>query len=261
MPTRLPGRRAAHRGGALKAWEKARIEEWLIEGLSVMEVYAQCLDNGIEPPIEHALYRILNSEPVQTGLRERKAEESKHRIARIAARTAERQEILNRVKITVKERADEYAGFVPGGESGLIVLSDKKTIRTSEVDYDTVDIYKTDGTILENWRGVLSDQEKADAALRRNLREERDRTRVDERHGQQAEIRDLSVQKLELEVERLRAELEALRKQGGENYEPPTFPAVVVSQLPAPERAREAVEDDDEDEGTDPEPPVMPEGE
>ncbi len=73
------------------------------------------------------------------------------------------------------------------------------------------------------------------------------------------EVHDLNVQKLELEVERLRAELEALRKAGGENYEPPTFPAVVVSQLPAPERAREAVEDDDEDAGTDPEPPVMPE--
>lgn len=259
MPTRLPGRRARGGAGILKAWEKDRIAGWLIEGYSVMEVYGRCLDYGIEPPQEQAIYRILNSEAVQAGLRDRKAEESKNRIASIAARTSERQEILNRLKITVKERADEYAGFVAGGASGLIVLSDKKTIRTSETDYDTVDIYKTDGVILENWRGVLSDQEKSDAALRRNLREERDRTRVDERHEQESDIRELTIAELRAKIEALEAE-KARRETS--SYQAPSFSEFIVEKLPAPDRPEvKDVAESEQDEGATPEIPWILEDE
>lgn len=253
MPTRLPGRRAAHRGGALKPWERARIEEWFIEGLSVLEVYGQCLDNGIEPPIEHALYKILNSEPVQSGLRERKALEAKHRIARIAARTAERQDILDRIRGTVDARAGEYAGFVAGGDQGLVVLSDKKTIRTGESDYDTVNIYKTDTGLIEQWRSVIADQEKADEALRKNLRLERDRTRADERHDQESELREQTGELREVELATKRYELEAIeleRSRSAEGaYLAKTFPNVIVERLENPNRAAsesDVVEEEDE---------------
>jgi hypothetical protein len=256
MPTRLPGRRAVGRGGNLKPREKAQIEEWFIEGFSVMEVYAQCLDNGIEPPVEQALYRILNSESVQTGLRERKALEAKSRIARIAARTAERQDILDRIKTTVGARAEEYTGFVPGGESGLVVLSDKKTIRTGVEGYDTVDIYKTDAALLEQWRGVLADQEKADEALRRNLRFERDRTRMDERHDQESELREQTGEIREIEKQKLQLELDLLTKAPEGSYQPPTFPEVILERLPDPVRPASAdVPDTEEQEAATPEIP------
>lgn len=255
MPTTMPGRRPVGRGGNLKPWERAKIEEWFISGNSALQVYAECLDNGIEPPVEQALYKILNSEPVQAGLRERKALEAKNRIARIAARTAERQDILDRIRGTVESRADEYAGFVPGGEQGLVVLSDKKTIRTSEVDYDTVDIYKTDTGLLEQWRGVIADQEKADEALRRNLRVERDRTRTDERHDQESELR-------ELEREKLALELEAMKSAPEGTYKPPSFPEVIVEALPIVQRPESATAvDTEEDEGATPEIPTWDEGE
>ena len=115
MPVRLPGRRAAFGGGVLKQWEREQIEAWLVEGFTVVEVYAKCLDNGIQPPHNESLYRILNSATVQQQLKSRKAAEAGSRIAQIAERTRSRQKLLAKIEGTVEARADEYAELIPGG--------------------------------------------------------------------------------------------------------------------------------------------------
>jgi hypothetical protein len=174
MPVRLPGRRVVGKGGALKPLEKARIAEWFIAGNNVVQVYAECLDNGIDPPHNETLYRILNSAEVQDGLRTRLTKERKKSISSIVRRTTSRNALLEKIEKTVEARGEHYAGFVPGGEQGLVVLSDRKTVKTGADDYDTVDIYKTDTGIIAAWDTVLNSQEKSDQALRKNLRDDRE---------------------------------------------------------------------------------------
>lgn len=236
MPTKLPGRRPIGKAGALQARERTAIEGWFIEGLSVAEVYAKCIDEGIDPPIEHALYRIRASEPVQQGLRARVAAEAGSRIARIAERTRDRQRLRDGLERVLEERADHYAGFVPGGDSGLVVLTDVKTIRTGPEDYDRVDIHKLDAALIEQWRGLLNDQEKSDEAVRRNMRQKRIQQLGEQRHEQEAQLRLLDITKRQAEVTQI--ELDAKRNADG-TYQPPTFPAVIVERLPDPVRPPE----------------------
>jgi hypothetical protein len=269
MPTRLPGRRAAHRGGALKPLEREAIEKWFVQGLTVVEVYARCLDEGIQPPVEQVLYRILNSATVQEGLRKRREKESKRSIASIVRRTASREKLLGKIERTVDARADAYAELIPGGEEGLVVFVDRKSVlvgKDSEgnSEYETVDVYKTDGAIIEQWRGVLSDQEKSDAALLKNLRgEEREDQEADlrEQSGELRELErkalELELEKKRLEVEKLRAELEAMKAAPEGTYQAPSFPEVIVEALPVVQRPESATSvDAEEDEGATPEIPL-----
>lgn len=209
MPTRLPGRRAAHRGGALNTDEKQKIGNWFIEGFSVIEVYERCIDHGIDPPVEHALYRILNSEPIQQGLRARRAAEAGSRIAQIAERTRSRNLLLAKIEATVEARSEEYAGFVPGGDQGLVVLSDKKTVMVEKIAdkaiYETFDTYKTDTGIIEQWRGVLNDQDNSDDRLRKNLRTSEEHRLRMEAMAQQMEINESQQEIAEIELDQARA--------------------------------------------------------
>jgi hypothetical protein len=218
------------------------------------------LDSGILPPVDHTLYGILNSEGVQQQIRTRKAALAGSRIAQIVERTKSRDKILSKIEATVEARADEYAGFVPGGEHGLVVRTDRKAVKVGE-EWDTFDIYKADTSLIEQWRGVLADQAAADEALRKSLRGEA-RALADQELKQSAvAVASLSRQKLELEVERLRLELEELRAQSKRNaegtYAAPSFPHVIVERLPDPVRPESASEDttEDEDEGATPEIP------
>lgn len=268
MPVRLPGRRAVGRGGNLKPWEKARIVEWFIEGKNVVQVYGECLDNGIAPPHNETLYKILNTPEVQEGLRARRAKELKKSIASISRRTASRDDLLGRIERTVQKRAKKYETVDGGGDEGLIVLADQKSVLVAKdadggATYDKIDIYKTDTGILEQWRGVLTEQERADAALRKNLRgEEREDQEADLRE-QTGEIRDLEKQKIQAELEKALLELaqlraEAKRMSEGGGYQPPTFPAVIVEKLENPNRAAVVAEEESaQEEGVDPEIPWM----
>lgn len=258
MPVRLPGRRAVGRGGNLKPWEKARIVEWFVSGKSVIQVYAECLDNGIAPPHNETLYRILNSPEVQEALRTRKAEESRQSITSIVRRTESRNDLLGRIERTVQKRAKKYKDVDGGGDEGLIVLSDQKSVLVGKdpdgkSQYDKVDIYKTDTAIIEQWRGVLTDQEKSDAALRRNLRDE-------EREDQEADLRAQTGEIREIELATKRYEMEAIEAERARSaegaYEPKRFPNVIVEKLENPNRPASLDEDTaEEDEVVTPEIP------
>lgn len=258
MPIRLPGRRAVGRGGNLSDEEKRRIEEWFVAGHTVLEVYGLLQDNGIPPPQDKALYAILNSLSVQQQIRSRRAAEAGSRIAQIAERTRSRNRLLEKIEKTVEARGDAYAELIPGGEHGLQVFSDRKSVlvgRDSDgnSDYETVDVYKTDTGLIEAWDRVLNSQEKSDQALRRNMRE----IQCDEH---EAAMRELERKRLELEVEQLRAKIAALEAEkalaASGQYQPPSFPEVIVEKLPDPVRpASVEMPDTEQDEAATPEIP------
>lgn len=262
MPIRLPGRRAANRGGALNENERKRIEDWFVAGHTVLEVYSLLLDNGILPPQEKVLYGILNSQSVQQQLKSRRAAEAGSRIAQIAERTRSRNRLLEKIEKTVEARGDAYAELIPGGEYGLVVHSDRKSSMVGKDEDGPIlvhfDVFKTDGAMIEAWDRVLSSQEKSDQALRRNMRE----IQCGEH---EAAMRDLERQRLELEVQALRAKIQEMEaeqlRQSKAAYQPPTFPEVILEKLPDPVRpASLDVPDTEEDEAAVPEIPWILEG-
>lgn len=210
------------------------------------------------------LYRILNTERVQSLLRERKAKEDKKSIASIVRRTASREKLLAKIEKTVEARGEAYAELIPGGEHGLVVHSDRKSSMVGKDEDGPIlvhfDVYKTDGAMMEAWDRVLNSQEKADAALLKNMRSEEREDQEAEMREQTGKIRDLERQRLELELEKLRAEVEALKAEkaraGERGYSPPTFPEVIVRALPVVERPAHLNQPDAEtDEATTPEVP------
>ena len=174
MPIGLPTKRGSTPGNQMSEWEREKIIEWLQEGYSVIEVYHRCEDEGFPPPSEQAITYHLRSEAVQSVLRARKAAEKGLRIASLVERSKVRDSLLSRIELLLNERAAENAGFVAGGESGLVVLTDKKSVvvgRTAEsTDYQVFDIYKTDTALMSELRAVLKDQDDSDDRLRRSLR-------------------------------------------------------------------------------------------
>lgn len=183
MPRARSGTRRVGAPGHLRAVEKEQLRAWLAEGCSVAEVWARCVDEGIEPPQETALYRILNEPETQSMLASAQAAGRARRIGRIAERIAQRQRFSDKLEDLVEGRAEEYAGFAPGGETGLVVKSNIKIVSTGpETPPDIIPIYSYDKAVVDSVLDLQREQAAEEERLRRNRRADEKQAREIERH-------------------------------------------------------------------------------
>lgn len=199
MPRVRNGTRRSGAAGHLRTAEKEQLRAWLAEGCSVAEVWARCVDEGIDPPQETALYRILNEPETQSMLASAQAAGRARRIGRIADRIRQRQRLSDRLDDLVEDRAAEYGGFAPGGDTGLVVLHDYKIVGNGQdVPPDKIPIYKFDKAVVDSVLDLQREQAAEEERLRRNRRADAREAREIERH--------------ELDMDLTRVEAELLRK-------------------------------------------------
>ena len=183
MPRVRNGTRRSGGAGHLRSAEKEQLRAWLAEGCSVAEVWARCVDEGIEPPQETILYRILNEPETQSMLASAQAAGRARRIGRIAERIAQRQRFSDKLEDLVEGRAEEYAGFAPGGETGLVVKSNIKIVGTGpETPPEIIPIYSYDKSVVDSVLDLQREQAAEEERLRRNRRADEKQAREIERH-------------------------------------------------------------------------------
>ncbi|HNB60667.1 MAG TPA: hypothetical protein PK308_10145, partial [Phycisphaerales bacterium] len=83
----------------------------------------------------------------------------------------------------VEGRADEYAGFAPGGETGLVVKSNIKIVGTGpETPPEIIPIYSYDKSVVDSVLDLQREQAAEEERLRRNRRADEKQAREIERH-------------------------------------------------------------------------------
>lgn len=216
----MPARLRTQRGSKpipLKSAERAFLVQWFQEGMTVIEVHAQCLDHEFPAPSEQTLYNILHSREVQEVLQARQETDRNYRLASFEARTRDRQILYDRVVGLMAARAKHYAE-APGEDTGLVVQTDLKVIAERELP-----IYKTDTALIQTFLAILDAQEDAEDRIRRNLRATRREERLDEVHA--------------TKMQEHAAAVEAREKANALAHArtTPRFTDIIVERLPSPE--------------------------